>query len=261
MNLEVTFIYVLKDPVTGEVRYVGKADRPSKRLVQHVGIANRRKDYKACWIRSLLRRGLKPELEIVDEVPVEYWQALEAAYIAFYSELGYRLVNVTPGGNGCGAGEVHPSFGTKWTDEMRANKQAGLTPEVRAKLRAARLGKKMSPESIAKTVAAKRGKKRPLAVCQAVSRALRGIKRSDETRAKVRAARLGTKATLETRAKLSAMRMGHATSDETRQKIGAAFNEERKAELRARLTGIPRSVEVRQKIIRTKARGQLFLPL
>ncbi len=261
MNLDVTFIYVLKDPVTGDVRYVGKTDNPKHRLGLHLIESRKHKHRRACWVRSLLRRGLQPQMEVVDEVPRAYWQALEAAYIAFYRELGYRLTNSTPGGDGTGAGKSHPSTGRKWTAEMRANYQQALTPEVRAKLRAARLGKKMAPESIAKTAAANRGRKRPIAACQAVSRALRGIKRSDETKAKLRAAFLGTKASPETRAKLSAVRMGHETSAETRRKISAAYTQERKAELKARLTGVPRSLEVRQKIIRAKARGQLFLLL
>ncbi len=260
MSLDVTFIYVLKDPVTGEVRYVGKADKPSKRFVQHLQLHPRHKDYRARWIRSLLKRGLKPQLEVVDEVPVEYWQALEAAYVAFYKELGFRLVNSTPGGDG-GAGEDHPSFGRKWTALERARHRAALTPEVRAKLSAARFGKPMPPESIAKTAAANRGRQRPLSVRNAVSRAQRGKAKSPETREKLRLALLGRKLSVEMRAKLSVAHLGHECNTVTRQRISAAYSEERKAATRARLTGIPRSPEVRAKIRATKARGQMLLPL
>jgi len=259
VSLDVTFIYVLKDPVTGEVRYVGKTDRPDKRLVQHIGIAQRKRHHAACWVRSLLKRGLQPKLEVVDEVPVEYWQALEAAYIAFYKELGFRLVNRTPGGDGFGAGEEHPSFGHKWTDEQRERHKAALTLEVRAKMAASMKGRK--PPNLAQLQELSRTRPRSQAEREAISRAQKGKPKSPETRAKIRVTLTGRKASAETRAKLSAVRMGHGCSSETRAKLSAAYTEERKAQLRARLTGVPRSVEVRQKIIRTKARGQLFLPL
>jgi len=31
-----TFIYTLRDPITDEIKYVGKSDDPKSRLVEHI---------------------------------------------------------------------------------------------------------------------------------------------------------------------------------------------------------------------------------
>ena len=65
-----TFIYALLDPITREIRYIGKSDYPRERLRDHVcdSKCNKENNRKANWIRSLLKQGLKPEMEIIDEV-------------------------------------------------------------------------------------------------------------------------------------------------------------------------------------------------
>lgn len=96
--MKTTFIYALKDPTTGLVRYIGKADRPDRRLSVH--LASKEKGHRTNWIKSLVDRGLRPELEIVDEVPFEEWPMWEIAYIENFRELGYPLTNLTVGGEG-----------------------------------------------------------------------------------------------------------------------------------------------------------------
>lgn len=100
--MSTVFIYALKEPDTGEIRYIGKANDPVERCDQHIwdAIRSTKKSHKNHWIRFLLGRGLKPDLEILDEVPAEYWQQWEVAYIEFYREQGLNLVNTTLGGEG-----------------------------------------------------------------------------------------------------------------------------------------------------------------
>lgn len=57
-----TFIYTLKDPITDEIRYVGKSDDPKNRLVEHLKKSKYNKTHKNNWIISLLDKDLKPIL-------------------------------------------------------------------------------------------------------------------------------------------------------------------------------------------------------
>jgi hypothetical protein len=116
-----TFIYVLREPDTGEVRYVGKSDRPTERLSRHVRVS-RPSNHRETWIISLKSRGLSPRLEVVDEVPRSEWPSWEAAYIDFFREQGFDLTNATPGGD-CGpvhSGETHYRFGKHLSPEVRS---------------------------------------------------------------------------------------------------------------------------------------------
>lgn len=191
--MQTTFIYGLVDPRTQAIRYIGKADQPRTRLVQHIHDSKRRRNHCATWVRSLQSNGLRPTLQIVDEVAMAEWKAVEAAYIQFYREEGCDLTNLTQGGDGALSGKDNPWYGKgpflgkKHSAEARArmgtrgesHPQFGkpLSPEVRAKLSAARTGTKASPESVAKRMAKLRGKNPML-----------GKKHSVETRAKISAA-------------------------------------------------------------------------
>lgn len=94
---ETTFIYVLKCPTTGAIRYVGKTDNAVNRLRTH--LATKSRCHRSYWVQSLLKQGLKPILEVIDEVPMAEWQAWEAAYIQFFFEEGHDRTNGTFGGD------------------------------------------------------------------------------------------------------------------------------------------------------------------
>jgi hypothetical protein len=136
-----TFIYALTDPRTGAVRYVGKtAVSPRERLCNHISEArNGRKTHllRCVWIAELLLAGLKPIMSILDTVSDGGdWQASEKHWISHYRATDCDLLNVTHGGNG----------------------SSGLSPETRAKVSAARLGKKKSPLTIERMRAAQKGR-------------------------------------------------------------------------------------------------------
>ncbi len=119
--MDTVFIYTLRDPETGELRYVGKCKSAKKRLATHIDEARKsdRKSHRVCWIRSLLYRGLRPALNVIDEVPESEWQQWEVAYIQFFRDEGHRLVNATLGGEGFSSGVHHPFFGKHFTDEHK----------------------------------------------------------------------------------------------------------------------------------------------
>jgi len=92
-----TFIYSLEYPI-GNIRYIGKADNPKKRLENHIKEAkHRNKNHKDNWINSLAE---SPILNIIEETTYEHWQDREAYWINFYKEKGFNLVNGTNGGEG-----------------------------------------------------------------------------------------------------------------------------------------------------------------
>ena len=60
--------YVLKDPISLDVKYVGRSVQPKKRYQQHIysGRKHGHKNQKAAWICSLLDKELKPIMEIIE---------------------------------------------------------------------------------------------------------------------------------------------------------------------------------------------------
>jgi hypothetical protein len=100
---------------------------------------------------------------------------------------------------------------------MRGDKNPSKRPDVRLKLSAARIGKRLSPETRAKISASLVGNKRAL-----------GFRHSEESRIKMSAARMGNKYSLgyrhseATRARMSAAKIGKKLSSEIRGKISAA---------------------------------------
>src|SRR5690348_987469 len=103
-----TFIYGLFCPVDGEIKYIGKSNNPHRRLRDHM--CDSRGEYsKGLWLRKLKHSGLKPQMEILDEIPLEKWQFWERWWIAYFKTLGIKLLNQHEGGNGLAVAN-HRSF-------------------------------------------------------------------------------------------------------------------------------------------------------
>lgn len=96
------WIYLLRDPRDGEVRYIGRTLDPRARLVAHISSArNGCRYHSARWIAQLLRGGFEPSMELLLELPEdESWQEHERRLIAEYRARGARLTNITEGGDG-----------------------------------------------------------------------------------------------------------------------------------------------------------------
>lgn len=90
-------IYALCDPRIGEVRYVGKANKPEARLKSHLRDARRRATPVYHWVAKLQREGLTPELRVL--AWTDDWCAEERRQIAEHREQGCRLLNVADGGD------------------------------------------------------------------------------------------------------------------------------------------------------------------
>ncbi len=216
-----TFIYALLDPRTGEIRYVGKANDPKKRLVDHLRQCKFGESHRVHWLRQLLANGVGPLLEVVDEVSQSEWAAAECAYVTFYKEQGCNLVNSTPGGEGFGTGEAHPLFGRPRPVEVRAklsaaNKGKRMSPEARTKLSVAHTGKVFSAERRANMGAAQIGKRVSAKTREKLRVANTGRKPTPAQIAKQIAARLGRKHSITTLSKLRAKAAGRVPSAATR---------------------------------------------
>lgn len=133
-----TKLYGLLHPITGELRYVGKTCKKtlSRRLSGHISDSKTGQTYRARWVRSLLAQGLKPAIELLDEVEGDGASA-EVAMIGVARSLGCRLTNTTDGGEGV-TGHVASAETKRKLREAHLGK--GHTTETRAKMAATRKG-------------------------------------------------------------------------------------------------------------------------
>lgn len=96
------FIYVLKNPITGEIKYVGKTNNPKRRLYSHIEESKRKTGLKnrrvINWINSLLKDKLKPKMEIVEICNNNNWEEKEIYWINYYRNIGIDLCNIENGG-------------------------------------------------------------------------------------------------------------------------------------------------------------------
>ena len=90
--MKVVFIYGLIDPFTNEVRYVGKSINPKRRYKEHLNKMTN--THKSAWIKSLLKIGKEPKIEIIEECSGDNWSDREKYWISFYG----NLTNLTEGG-------------------------------------------------------------------------------------------------------------------------------------------------------------------
>lgn len=128
---DTVFIYALNDPTTGRCRYVGKSVAPKDRLRGHIRRLGEGRSHKNNWVKKLRARGLKPVLEILDEVPQTEWQFWEREYIRVFRAIGIDLLNVSDGG------ESPPPI----TEELREKlRRKVFTAEHRANISAAKQG-------------------------------------------------------------------------------------------------------------------------
>jgi hypothetical protein len=96
-----TFIYALIDPITKDVRYIGKSNNPHKRLFGHNGhIRAKTKSHKHFWIKSLLDQGFVPTILILEKCEKSIWQEREKDWIKFGRKLKWPLTNMADGGEG-----------------------------------------------------------------------------------------------------------------------------------------------------------------
>lgn len=89
-------IYTLGHPITGEVRHVGKTkstlnDRLSKHV--HDGKYKKRSNHIVNWVGILLDNGLRPKIELIEEVANDNWRFWELYWQYQFRTWGYNLCN------------------------------------------------------------------------------------------------------------------------------------------------------------------------
>lgn len=126
-------IYGLIDPRNGQLRYVGQSIRGLRRPVEHWKNKRHReaKDHCHTWVRSVLRDGFVPEVEIIQECSsfAELDEA-EDFWIAYFRFIGCNLTNTHTCGKGT-KGLPSPTKGRKLSEEHKmkiAASRKGIKP-------------------------------------------------------------------------------------------------------------------------------------
>lgn len=154
------YIYTLTDPRDGVVRYVGKTNDPKSRIRQHV--YERNKNVKCDWFHSVLKSGVRPILEPIEElvnVSDLEWREAERFWISYLKFLGCPLVNTDPGGKGTGSRSPNSCKlkGVKHTPERIAkSKEAWIHRRIEGKTGNGWSGRKQTKESIEKRLKTER---------------------------------------------------------------------------------------------------------
>ncbi len=95
-----TFIYLLIDPESFEIRYVGKANDPEQRVRCHYWKCHHRETHSQRWMASLKERDVYPLWVAIDVATEDDWRRKEKKWVEFFQEKGAPLTNLTKGGNG-----------------------------------------------------------------------------------------------------------------------------------------------------------------
>lgn len=163
-----TKIYVLKDPNSLQVRYVGKTVQLLRyRLSCHISRSKKHHTtHSNCWIFSLLKENKRPIIELIEEVEDNIWEEREIFWINYYKKIT-SLTNFQIGGG-------HSNIGKNLSKEHR--------------------------EAISKSL---KGKPRDDETKKKISLSHKGKVLKESTKQKLREINLGKTITLETRKKMS----------------------------------------------------------
>jgi len=122
------YIYVLIDPTSNEIRYVGKSINPSVRVRKHLSEARNLKvnNHRINWIKGLLNKNMKPKMVVIDSVDGD-WEWLEQYWISQMKAWGFNLVNGTDGGENPPSwlGKTHTD---KHKETLRKRMSSDLNP-------------------------------------------------------------------------------------------------------------------------------------
>ena len=114
---QIVYIYTLCCPLTGLVRYVGKTNSLRLRFFNH--IADQKSTPKAKWIQSLIKNGLKPQMEVIEICECGNWKDSEHFWITYLRFMGLSLLNVKSGGGGGRIGMKRSIHQKRNPDQMR----------------------------------------------------------------------------------------------------------------------------------------------
>jgi len=142
-------IYKLTDPITNEIRYIGKTkNKLEKRLYEHCTIRNlSKRNNKNNWIKKLISLGLRPIIDLIEIVDNETnWQEREIYWIDFFIKLNCNLTNGTTGGDGGNGAKRSKEYIEKIIEIKRKNGTLTRSAYCRQKISEALKGKPFSEE-------------------------------------------------------------------------------------------------------------------
>lgn len=151
-------IYVLKHPITNEIRYVGKTKSTLKRrLSQHLtNVKHEKSNHRKYWIESLLKENLVPKIELIETCQKNNWKEREIYWINFYKKTT-NLINGTDGGE---TASPKTALMTKkrWENQNYKQQHSGINhhmklPQNKLKVTGSKngmFGKHHSPEALKK---------------------------------------------------------------------------------------------------------------
>lgn len=146
------YIYTLSDPITNEVRYVGKTNNLKTRFYNH--LKAKKKSFLSSWIINLKNKNLKPIIEVIDECGLEDWDFFEKYWISQFKTWGFNLTNLTEGGEGT-YGYYHTDISKEKMSNSRKGKSTiwsiGREPWNKGKIYSEEERKKMSEQQKGKT--------------------------------------------------------------------------------------------------------------
>lgn len=87
-------VYTLTDPRDSLVKYVGITTDVKNRFSKHKSDKQSKEGIlKKNWVLKLLKLGLEPIIDVIDEGDVDYCQKAETSYIKLYRACGAKLKN------------------------------------------------------------------------------------------------------------------------------------------------------------------------
>lgn len=96
-------IYGLVDPITDELRYIGRSSSGLNRPRQHLApcVYNSEQNYCHNWIKGLARKKLRAKIVVIEELTNNLTlNEDEPFWISYFKGIGCRLTNLTDGGFG-----------------------------------------------------------------------------------------------------------------------------------------------------------------
>lgn len=95
-------IYGLVDPISRELRYIGKSSTGLQRARCHLIPSRLRLDdtYKARWIKKCIADGARPLILTLEETSKDLLDEAEIFWIEYMKSIGSPLTNLTTGGDG-----------------------------------------------------------------------------------------------------------------------------------------------------------------
>lgn len=95
-----TYIYCLSDPISKEIRYIGKTNNIRSRYLNHLQTKGKT-THVASWVKHLQSKNINPTIDILEEFKeTDNWEFWEEFYISLYKSWGFSLTNLTSGGIG-----------------------------------------------------------------------------------------------------------------------------------------------------------------